>query len=478
MSTPVAPVDARPGIAKPQPAEQRETPDVFAGVFEEVKRTKSPEEKERRVEEPPDRERASADSDGAQKTSQSDNQAVAPVHHQREKAADPSPRSSEDADAAAQRSAREHDAQAGQRAGGARQSLLQVNQELDLMLKFRDVAARAFALQSTGATGRETIGLETRKTAVDPVGLLTNKDELTIAPPMKSETPVSSRERRDETRQLSVMKDAPAKSESRTAVQAKGETGTGEDSSAESGQPRAAASASTSTERTQTDTTAGSGASLRETAAGKQHAPSVVETKAPTENAAQPQATAERAGEPDAAGSLTRTVASEATAKLSTASGSPETAQAGRGAGASDPTEIDLASQIVQSARLLTKNGQQSIEIHLKPDVLGKLFMRVEVVDRVMSAQMTVQSEQVKNMIESQLQSLQAALDASGLRLNRVEIHVVENHRFDSQQSDGGTRDPQSGLGEHGRRKDPQPGEKEEPGERRPKPGRRVRITI
>jgi len=83
--------------------------------------------------------------------------------------------------------------------------------------------------------------------------------------------------------------------------------------------------------------------------------------------------------------------------------------------------KAQVVSRIVERAHLLGKN-QSELMVVLKPEFLGKVNLHAAMVDNQLVATITAESASVKQMLESQLSSLQTALQQQGLPAAKVEV--------------------------------------------------------
>ncbi len=83
--------------------------------------------------------------------------------------------------------------------------------------------------------------------------------------------------------------------------------------------------------------------------------------------------------------------------------------------------KAQVVSQIVERAHLLGKN-QSELMVVLKPEFLGKVNLHAAMVDNQLVATIMAESASVKQMLEGQLSSLQAALHEQGLPVAKIEV--------------------------------------------------------
>lgn len=83
-----------------------------------------------------------------------------------------------------------------------------------------------------------------------------------------------------------------------------------------------------------------------------------------------------------------------------------------------------LFSQIMEHARLMLSGNQSELEMSLKPDHLGKLQLKVMVENQVVTARFVAESQQVKQIIETNLSQLRDQLRENGLQVDQLLVSV------------------------------------------------------
>jgi hypothetical protein len=84
----------------------------------------------------------------------------------------------------------------------------------------------------------------------------------------------------------------------------------------------------------------------------------------------------------------------------------------------------ELFTQIVAQAKVMAHEGQSAMELSLKPEHLGKLKMKITVEHQVVTAQFTVESEQVKQIIETNLVQLRKMLQDAGAQVQNLNVTI------------------------------------------------------
>lgn len=92
------------------------------------------------------------------------------------------------------------------------------------------------------------------------------------------------------------------------------------------------------------------------------------------------------------------------------------------------PNAREIITQIVQKAEFLVKNNLSELKIELKPEFLGRLTIRVMVEEGIVTARFITENQQVKHMLESNLNTLRNNLESQGIRVDRTEVAVQLNN--------------------------------------------------
>lgn len=83
-----------------------------------------------------------------------------------------------------------------------------------------------------------------------------------------------------------------------------------------------------------------------------------------------------------------------------------------------------LFGQIMEHAKLMLSANQSEMEMSLKPEHLGKLQLKVMVENQVVTARFVAESQQVKQIIETNLSQLRDQLRESGLMVDHLSVSV------------------------------------------------------
>jgi flagellar hook-length control protein FliK len=88
----------------------------------------------------------------------------------------------------------------------------------------------------------------------------------------------------------------------------------------------------------------------------------------------------------------------------------------------------DLFAQIVEKAKVVVNNGNSEMEISLKPEHLGKLQLKISVVDQTVTAKFVAESQQVKEVIETHLNQLRRNLQDNGVQVDQLMVSVGQQN--------------------------------------------------
>lgn len=94
---------------------------------------------------------------------------------------------------------------------------------------------------------------------------------------------------------------------------------------------------------------------------------------------------------------------------------------------------VDIVNQVVEKIKVSLGTESTSIEMQLNPEHLGKVLLNVSSKNGMMTAVFSVQSEEAKAALESQMFTLRENLELRELKVDAVEVNVSD---FDFSRSD------------------------------------------
>lgn len=97
---------------------------------------------------------------------------------------------------------------------------------------------------------------------------------------------------------------------------------------------------------------------------------------------------------------------------------------------------IDIVNQVVEQIKVTLGKETTSMQLQLNPESLGKVLISVSSNHGVMTANFTVQTEEAKEALQSQMYSLREALESRSLKVDAVEVEVSDFAFSQSSQAD------------------------------------------
>ena len=94
---------------------------------------------------------------------------------------------------------------------------------------------------------------------------------------------------------------------------------------------------------------------------------------------------------------------------------------------------VDIVNQVVEKIKVSIGTESTSMEMQLNPEHLGKVLLNVSSKNGMMTAVFSVQSEEAKAALESQMFTLRENLELRELKVDAVEVNVSD---FDFSRSD------------------------------------------
>ena len=87
----------------------------------------------------------------------------------------------------------------------------------------------------------------------------------------------------------------------------------------------------------------------------------------------------------------------------------------------------EILKQVIDKASVLIGQDKAEMVINLKPDHLGKLTLKVATENGIVTAQMVAENQQVKQIIESNLNVLRDSLEKQGITVQQFSVSVGQD---------------------------------------------------
>ncbi|MHB8064585.1 MAG: flagellar hook-length control protein FliK [Ruminiclostridium sp.] len=94
----------------------------------------------------------------------------------------------------------------------------------------------------------------------------------------------------------------------------------------------------------------------------------------------------------------------------------------------------EVLNQVVEQAKVIIGQDKSEMIIQLKPDHLGKLELKVVTEQGIVAAKFIAESQQVKEIIETNMQLLKDSLQKQGISIDSVSVQVGPDKQSDYQQ--------------------------------------------
>jgi len=104
---------------------------------------------------------------------------------------------------------------------------------------------------------------------------------------------------------------------------------------------------------------------------------------------------------------------------------------------AGNERNVKLTEVIKEVSRYLEKQDKSSLTLNIEPENMGKVKISVEVTDKIVKANITVETEVVKNMLESKLGDLQSNLNKNTNQQGMINISLQQNEQKNNERQAG-----------------------------------------
>lgn len=88
---------------------------------------------------------------------------------------------------------------------------------------------------------------------------------------------------------------------------------------------------------------------------------------------------------------------------------------------------VDIVNQVVERIKVTMGTDNTSMELQLNPEHLGKVLLSVASKNGVMTANFTVQSDEARAALESQMYTLRENLESKNLKVEVVEVQIADS---------------------------------------------------
>ena len=104
--------------------------------------------------------------------------------------------------------------------------------------------------------------------------------------------------------------------------------------------------------------------------------------------------------------------------------------------------QIDIKSFKEEISNLMLKGEKKTVEFQLTPENLGKLQIKLEVINKVVSASIKVDNEMTQQIVQQSMEGLKSTLNQNGVLYNSLNVSLSEsedkNNRYFKQKRKNG----------------------------------------
>ncbi|KUG03594.1 flagellar hook-length control protein flik [hydrocarbon metagenome] len=101
----------------------------------------------------------------------------------------------------------------------------------------------------------------------------------------------------------------------------------------------------------------------------------------------------------------------------------------------------EVLEQIVDKIEIIQSKKLSELTLELKPDFLGKMTIKIAMEEGGLTARFVTESLHVKNLLESNLNSLKQTLESNGIKVEKTEVNVQLNNGGMFDGSEGNQQD-------------------------------------
>jgi len=92
----------------------------------------------------------------------------------------------------------------------------------------------------------------------------------------------------------------------------------------------------------------------------------------------------------------------------------------------------EIINQVVENAKIINTPEKSEIVMELKPESLGKLSLKVVTEQGIVAARFVAESEQVKSILETNMQLLKDSLEKQGVNVQGFSVSVRQENSYSS----------------------------------------------
>jgi flagellar hook-length control protein FliK len=88
---------------------------------------------------------------------------------------------------------------------------------------------------------------------------------------------------------------------------------------------------------------------------------------------------------------------------------------------------VDIKNIKAEISHLIEKGEKKSVEFQLNPENLGKLAIKLEVINKIVSASIKVDNEATQQLVQNSLEGLKTSLNQNGVQFNSLNVSLSDS---------------------------------------------------
>ncbi len=115
--------------------------------------------------------------------------------------------------------------------------------------------------------------------------------------------------------------------------------------------------------------------------------------------------------------------------------------------------DSEIISQVIEKAKVVITGDKTEMALELKPESLGKLSLKIVTEQGIVMAKFVAESQQVKQVLESNMQTLKESLERQGLNVQGFSVSVRQDSNRGNRENNSNGKENSGGIGSVSRMK-------------------------
>ncbi|MBA1333856.1 MAG: hypothetical protein HPY66_0249 [Firmicutes bacterium] len=111
-----------------------------------------------------------------------------------------------------------------------------------------------------------------------------------------------------------------------------------------------------------------------------------------------------------------------------------------------DTEKTEFTVEVVEKVKVMVNSKRSEVSVQLKPESLGKMSFKLEVVNGVLNGRITVHNNQAREVLQANLNQLRDNLEQSGIPVSKLTVNIGSHGEFRQHQYSQENRHDQDGY--------------------------------